>query len=846
MVELLDFAQYYGVDLDADLRTSCFVEHDDDEKTLQFDPDNQAFYCTRPDCRLHGNVVDLTQMKEGVSFARAIATISEIAGVGGFMVGHPEELIAPGEVRACLRAAGQFYARNLDAAMPFLETRGISRNTAERFLIGATHGVSGLRDFLVSEGFPEYVIQQAGLLNREDQDFFRDRIIVPIRLAGQIVAFYGRALDENAEFKHLRMTNDRLIIGSAPFNWKGDREEIIVTEGIFDALSLIDKGFTHAMAVFGTGGFCSDENLELIKNSAMRRVFLCYDGDEAGIKATPRDAYALEDLGLEVKIVDIGHQDPNEFIVDQGTEAFKERLSNAVSPVQWEINQIDSSWDTEKKISALERVFHRCKRMQPLQQLATIERIAKELGFTKTIVQKHIASMPDENDGSLSFMDLSEHVNIHPALEFVNGKTLIMVPRMQPNGGNGKAVWIPFMVTSDKEIFPIEPNELQKRGYYTETDVISVRPRYSPKALAGFLGGKNSGDLTGTYRRIHSVLVQFLDFEDHRTYDYLTAWIIGTYFFPIFNYYPYIHLTGTKNVGKSKTMSLLSCLCFNAVASASMTAAALFRAVDSWRCTVLMDETEYLHQREFTDKRLILNGGFQKGSYVSRTEKEGDKYRVRQLHNYCPKAFASIEGLDDTLASRTVQIYMHRSHDDAIKEREVQLESPIFQALRDELFLAAMTYGEAVDSIYGSMYRPGTVEFGDREFNLFKPILSIGAATQNEKIIKSLIGFANLSYRQKMMLHNDTAEENVLLRYLLELVVEDGWFQNDTMHQGFMSFLKTNGLDVGRQITKSRMGQLIRKLKVVTEDRRSSDRKATLYHIQRPELEKVAQNYQVI
>ena len=189
---------------------------------------------------------------------------------------------------------------------------------------------------------------------------------------------------------------------------------------------------------------------------------------------------------------------------------------------------------------------------------------------------------------------------------------------------------------------------------------------------------------------------------------------------------------------------------------------------------------------------------------------------------------------------------MHRSHDDAIKEREVQLESPTFQSLRYELFLAAMTYGEAIDSIYGSMDRPRTVEFGDREFNLFKPILTIGAATQNEKIIKSLIGFANLSYRQKMLLHNDTAEENVLLRYLLELVVEDGWFRNDTMHHGFMDFLRTNGLDVGRQITKSLMGQLIRKLKVVSEDRRSSDRKATLYHIQRPELEKVAQNYQVI
>jgi hypothetical protein len=438
------------------------------------------------------------------------------------------------------------------------------------------------------------------------------------------------------------------------------------------------------------------------------------------------------------------------------------------------------------------------------------------------------------------------HANIHPALEFVNGKTLMMVPQMLPNGGNGKAVWVPYMVTSEREIFSIEPEELHKRGYYTETDVMTFRPRYSPKSIASYLEGKINGDLSVAYIKIRSMLIEFLDFEDERTHDYLTTWIIGTYFFPIFNYYPYIHFTGTKNVGKSKAMSLLACLCFNAVASASMTAASLFRTVDSWRCTVLMDETEYLHQREFTDKRLILNGGFQKGSYVSRTEKEGDKYRVHQLHNYCPKAFASIEGLDDVLASRAVQIYMHRSHDDVIKEREVQIESPVFQALRDELFLVAMTYGEAIHTIYGSLDRPRELEFGDREFNLFKPILTIGVATQNKKIVTSLIEYANRSYRQKMILHNDTAEENVFLRYLRELVVEDGWYRGDAIHEGFINFLKNNGLDLGRQITKSRIGQLIRKLKIVSEDRRSNDRKTTVYRIQRPELEKVANNYQVI
>ena len=74
-----------------------------------------------------------------------------------------------------------------------------------------------------------------------------------------------------------------------------------------------------------------------------------------------------------------------------------------------------------------------------------------------------------------------------------------------------------------------------------------------------------------------------------------------------------------------------------------------------------------------------------------RTEKEGERFRVRRLANYGPRAFASIEGLEDTLASRTVQITMQRSCDNDINRREVNLNDPVFQEIRDELFLVAMT-----------------------------------------------------------------------------------------------------------------------------------------------------------
>ena len=335
-------------------------------------------------------------------------------------------------MRACLQEAAKFYARNLETARPLLDARGIGPSTAERFLIGATQSKTFLRDALLDMGFSKDTIKLAGLLNRRGDDFFQDRIIVPIRVAGHVVSFYGRSLDEQAEVKHLRMTNDRLIIGVGPFNWDPRRSEIIITEGIMDALSLIEKGFTNAVAVLGTQGLLSEHNRELIKDSLVSRTYLCLDGDKAGRKAAIKSAYALEGLGLDVRVTDLDDKDPNEFMLAHSAEEFQERLARAVSPVQWEINEIDPESSPEDKIAALEGVFRRCKQMKRLVQVATIKRISA-LGFSEKDIRAHIESLDSESEGNVDFVDLDKCIHVHHALDMAGEVMLMTVPRAARN-----------------------------------------------------------------------------------------------------------------------------------------------------------------------------------------------------------------------------------------------------------------------------------------------------------------------------------------------------------------------------------------------------------------------------
>ena len=82
--------------------------------------------------------------------------------------------------------------------------------------------------------------------------------------------FYGRLLtDDPAQGKHWRLPSERMILGRSLFNWDPDREEIILVEGIFDALSLVEHGFDNAVAVGGTNGVAPELIAELLDKKGL-------------------------------------------------------------------------------------------------------------------------------------------------------------------------------------------------------------------------------------------------------------------------------------------------------------------------------------------------------------------------------------------------------------------------------------------------------------------------------------------------------------------------------------------------------------------------------------------------
>jgi hypothetical protein len=364
-------------------------------------------------------------------------------------------------------------------------------------------------------------------------------------------------------------------------------------------------------------------------------------------------------------------------------------------------------------------------------------------------------------------------------------------------------------------------------------------------AIEGFLEGSLNGDIAAAFREIRRTLKLYLDFTDERTYDYLACWIIGTYFFPVFSHYPYVHFTGPKGSGKSQCLHVLRNLCHNGKIAGSMTLAVQFRLIGALQPTLLFDEMENLGQTQHTELHRMLKYGFEKnGPEVWRMESSQNRMEMSSWSVYCPRAFASIDGMEDVIASRSVQIIMERSFNEDIKNRTVNADDPIWQQLRDQLFLVTLTKGPQIEQSYETLSKPDRIYFSGRDWDIFKGILAITKLI-GEEVFELLVRFASDTHETKLVRDQENSPDMIILKYLSETVTQHQWYELGQLNNQLTEMASTQGLDLQGRMTRDRLGKRLGALKVYDETKRTTmnGRKVTLYRINPEVITKKLENH---
>jgi putative DNA primase/helicase len=148
----------------------------------------------------------------------------------------------------------------------------------------------------------------------------------------------------------------------------------------------------------------------------------------------------------------------------------------------------------------------------------------------------------------------------------------------------------------------------------------------------------------------------------------IALWTLHTYVVDATSICPLLIIKSPeKRCGKTLLLELLLNLVFRPLPASNITAASLFRAIERYKPTLLLDEADtFLHSND--ELKGIINSGYRRSSsYVIRTI--GDDYEPMVFNTFGPKAIAQIGMPQETLADRAIMIEMRRKKPDEISER---------------------------------------------------------------------------------------------------------------------------------------------------------------------------------
>ena len=371
-------------------------------------PDKQIFHCFG--CGVGGNVFRFISKIENLNFKESVEMLANRAGVELPVSSNSAEDDKRERLKSRVyevnKCAVEFYHENLykPTAKPgqeYVKKRHLDNKTLKAFKIGYSGRFNELYTELKSKGFTEEEILASCLVNKNPDgkfiDRFRNRLMFPIfDTHERVIAFGGRVLDDSKP-KYINSPEDIVYSKGRhlfAFNIarKYNSKTIIMVEGYMDAVSLHQRGIHNAVASLGTA--LTEAQGRLLRRSC-EKVIIGYDADGAGQAATLRGLEILQNLGCDIRILQIeGAKDPDEFVVKYGPERFQMYVDKAISLVEFKVKMLKKSLDLDNvndKIKFLNEVAKIVAKVEnSMEREVYVDKISLEYKVSKDAIYAEI------------------------------------------------------------------------------------------------------------------------------------------------------------------------------------------------------------------------------------------------------------------------------------------------------------------------------------------------------------------------------------------------------------------------------------------------------------------------
>ncbi len=395
------------------------------EKTPSFSvsPDKQIFHCFG--CGAGGNVIHFISKIENVDFKESLEILADRVGIKLPTLENnvdSKRLELKEKVYEINKLVATYYHETLykpqaKPAQEYVKKRKLDNKALKEFCIGYAENANVLYKMLKEKGFTEEEILASDLVIKKGNSYvdrFKNRLIFPIQdIRNRFIAFGGRVLD-NSLPKYINSPEN--IVYSKARNLYGlnvakntKTRKLIIVEGYMDTVSLHQRGIDNVVASCGTA--LTEAQGRLLRKYA-EKVIISYDSDSAGQAATLRGLEILNNLGCDIRILQMeGAKDPDEYVIKYGNGRFNDLVENAISLVEFKIKVLKKGLNIENTNDKIKFMNEIAKILggvdNKIEQEIYIDKISNDYNISKEAIYAQINKNEYSNNKGSKILESS-------------------------------------------------------------------------------------------------------------------------------------------------------------------------------------------------------------------------------------------------------------------------------------------------------------------------------------------------------------------------------------------------------------------------------------------------------
>ena len=372
--------------------------HGEKTASMSFTDVENLFHCFG--CKMGGDVYKYVQEVNNLEFQDAVELVAEKYG---FKLKYTETSQNNDfkNFQQKINLIDEYFKEMMDSekskkAKEYLISRKFNEQDIKRYDISfIDSNIEDFQKFLDKNKISDFDLKKLGFISSNDNFLFKNRIMFPIlNFRSETIAYGGRALEDfgpkylNSSDSFLYKKNKNLYFTKEFISSVKKKGYAFLVEGYFDVLSLNQLGYSNSASPSGTA--LTIQQLEAVSRYT-NKILLCFDNDEAGLKATERvleiknqvsNQLEIHCLNLPEKYKDISE------LYEEDEDIFSGVLKDNLEIIEFLIDKFTIS--TSDKKSIFNYFMKITSNLSPLEVDVSLDLLSSKLNTAKDILKKEL------------------------------------------------------------------------------------------------------------------------------------------------------------------------------------------------------------------------------------------------------------------------------------------------------------------------------------------------------------------------------------------------------------------------------------------------------------------------